>query len=65
MIFPSLLLDATTSSGVFLKSAYKTPANFNEFQPGKRKRAAQATGFIAPAIALSSACVTQRVLQSF
>jgi hypothetical protein len=34
MSFPSLLLDAMTSSGVSLQSAYKTPANFND-RPAK------------------------------
>jgi hypothetical protein len=31
MTFPGLLLGDITSSGVFLKSAYKTPANFNDY----------------------------------
>jgi hypothetical protein len=35
MIVPGLLLDAMTSSGVFLKSAYKTPANFNDRRSGR------------------------------
>src|SRR6266403_5683624 len=32
MTFPSLLVDPMTSSGVFLKSAYKTPANFSDLR---------------------------------
>jgi hypothetical protein len=30
MGFASLLLDGMTSSGIFLQSAYKIPANFND-----------------------------------
>jgi hypothetical protein len=52
-----------TSSGIFLKSAYKTPANFNEFGGAKTVAYANPAATVC-SIAAASACVTQFVLQS-